>query len=270
MEPHFYAHSENKAEKWHLLRDHLQGVGNLARHFAEKSCSALSDAAYWAGLLHDLGKYRDEFQAYLRNEREGSVDTHHAVYGAALAFHRGWCGPAFAVAGHHAGLHDFDQLEALVEDKKYQAAERLPMIVGRFEKEISAIVEQISEPEFAINNPHGAEFYIRLLFSVLVDADFLDTEAHYNGAPRKSVGLAPSELLQRLVAEKESKSQTGELNAIRNRIFQQCLDKATEPLRFFSLTVPTGGGKTLSGMAFALAHAAQHKLRRVIVVIPYL
>jgi CRISPR-associated endonuclease/helicase Cas3 len=109
-----------------------------------------------------------------------------------------------------------------------------------------------------------------MLFSALVDADFLDTEAHYTGAMRKSVEFRPAELLQWLIAEKESKSQAGELNAIRNRIFQQCLDKAKESPDFFSLTVPTGGGKTLSAMAFALAHAAQHKLRRVIVVIPYL
>jgi CRISPR-associated endonuclease/helicase Cas3 len=76
-------------------------------------------------MLHDLGKYRDEFQSYLCHEREGSIETHHAVYGAALACQRHWPGLAFAIAGHHAGLHDLSQLKNFVNDAKYKAAERL-------------------------------------------------------------------------------------------------------------------------------------------------
>ena len=105
---------------------------------------------------------------------------------------------------------------------------------------------------------------------MLVDADFLDTEAHYTGMLRQSYELRPDVLMRQLVGEKATKSSAGELNTIRNRIFQQCLDAADLPPGFFSLTVQTGGGKTLSSMAFALRHAEQHGLRRVIVVIPYL
>ncbi|WNV03153.1 CRISPR-associated helicase Cas3' [Candidatus Methylospira mobilis] len=270
MVPVFYAHSGNKTEQWHFLKDHLIAVGSLASHYAERNCPVMQDAAKWAGLLHDLGKYRDEFQQYLRSERDGGVETRHAVYGAALAFQRDWLGPAFAIAGHHAGLYDLNQLQTLVEDPKYRVEERLPLIIERFEKEHSSIPQYISEPEFVNGNPHRAEFYIRILFSMLVDADFIDTESHYTGTLRGAITLAPSELLQRLIDEKAGKSQDGVLNTIRNQIFQQCLDKAAKPQGFFSLTVPTGGGKTLSGMAFALAHAARHTLRRVIVVIPYL
>lgn len=267
----YFAHSANGYGDWHRLADHLAGVAKLGSRFAEQSCSDLKDSAFWTGLLHDLGKYRDEFQAYLRNEREGSVETHHAIYGAALAFQRNWLGPAFAIAGHHAGLHDLNELQTLVEGSTYRTNERIPVLVERFEQELGEIPKQISEPSF-VANEHRAEFYIRMLFSALVDADFLDTEAHFKKTPRASLELQALELLQRLIAEKASKSSEGELNAIRNRIFQQCLDKAQESPGFFSLTVPTGGGKTLSGMAFALAHAAQpqHKLRRIIVVIPYL
>ena len=266
----FLAHTENANGIPHLLRDHLQAVGNLASDFAGQSCPPLSDVAYWAGLLHDLGKYRYEFQEYLGGERDSSAETHHAVYGAALAFQREWLGPAFAIAGHHAGLHDLNQLQLLVDDSKYSTNHRVPIVAERFEKELGAIPAQIAEPAFTINDERSAEFYVRMLFSTLVDADFLDTEAHYTGTLRTSLDLWPNELLQRLTAEKASKSQQGELNGIRNQIFQQCLDKATSPPGFFSLTVPTGGGKTISGMAFALAHAAQNQLRRVIVVIPYL
>ena len=267
----YYAHSANAAGVAHTLKNHLQAVGNLAGYFAGKSCPALSDAAYWAGLLHDLGKYRDEFQQYLRAERDSSAETHHAVYGAALAYQQKWLGPAFAIAGHHAGLHDLNELETLVEGATYRTAERVPLLADRFKTDLGEIPKQITEPPF-VANEHNAEFYIRMLFSTLVDADFLDTEAHYKSAPRPSLELQATELLQRLIAEKESKSNEGKLNAIRNRIFQQCIDKAKDPPGFFSLTVPTGGGKTLAGMAFALAHAAQpqHQLRRIIVVIPYL
>ncbi|MGZ8218404.1 CRISPR-associated endonuclease Cas3'' [Methylomagnum sp.] len=266
----FLAHTENTNGIPHLLRDHLQSVGALARHFATHSNPALKDAAYWSGLLHDLGKYRDEFQQYLRKQRERSNDTHHAVYGAALALAREGFGSAFAIAGHHAGLHDKGDLENLLLGTKYQPEQRVPPLVARFERELGRIPEAISDPAFIDSSPHAIEFYVRILFSLLIDADRLDTEAHGNGFCRLPPRLDAPALLRRLITAKNEKASDGDLNALRNRIFQACLDRASEPPGFFSLTVPTGGGKTLSGMAFALAHAARHNLRRVIVVIPYL
>jgi CRISPR-associated endonuclease/helicase Cas3 len=268
----FLAHSANSKNNTHILRHHLQAVGNLARGFAVKSCPDLHEAAYYAGLLHDLGKYRDEFQQYIAGQLDSSTETHHAVYGAALAFRRNWLGPAFAIAGHHAGLHDLNELQALAEGSTYRTNERVPLLIERFERELEKIPNQIAEPLFAEKSLYSTDFYVRMLFSALVDADFLDTEAHYMNAPRPSFKLQATDLLKRLIVEKESKGREGELNAIRNRIFQQCIDRAKEPPGFFSLTVPTGGGKTLAGMAFALAHAEppEHQLRRIIVVIPYL
>jgi CRISPR-associated endonuclease/helicase Cas3 len=268
---HYWAHTDNPNGKPHLLKDHLREVGKLARKFAKMGNPDLAEAAEWAGLLHDLGKYRNEFQEYLRDERESSAETHHAIYGAALAFQRKWIGPALVIAGHHAGLHDFYQLaEDLKVDAAYHTKERLPLIKERFEAEIFAVAEQVNEPDFIRANRYSAEFYIRMLFSALVDADFLDTEAHYQNATRTTHPFQPDALLQRLIAEKETKSQKGELNALRNRIFQQCVEKAQDAPGFYSLTVPTGGGKTFAAMAFALAHAERYDLRRVIVVIPYL
>lgn len=266
----YLAHTENAFGAPHLLREHLDFVGKLARHFSETACPALSGLAEWAGRLHDLGKYRDEFQAYLRNQRDSSIETHHAVYGAVAAFQRESYGLAFAIAGHHAGLHDLNDLQELLCGSKYRAVERVPHLLGRFERELGVLPERIPDPDFIDASPHSIEFYIRMLFSLLIDADRLDTEAHANSFCRLPITMNAAELLQRLLEEKNRKSSEGELNALRNRIFQICLDSAIGDPGFFSLTVPTGGGKTLSGMAFALAHTARHKLRRVIVVIPYL
>ena len=274
----YYAHTTEtetgeqlSQEHWQPLSKHLRNVADKARQFDESL--GLADAAELAGLLHDLGKYRDSFQEYLSGKRPESVETHHAVYGAALAFKRCWLGPAFAIAGHHAGLHDRGDLQALVRTEKYDAENRLGPLLDRFEKELGKIPDTLTEPEFVNScseDPAVAELYVRMLFSCLVDADFLDTERFRTGRERHPLKLDPALLLGRLQARRDEFDSSGELNQLRNRVFEDCLAKAAEPAGFFSLTVPTGGGKTLSSMVFALEHARRHGMQRVIVVIPYL
>ncbi len=273
----YYAHTAETAtggrlnqEHWQPLSEHLQNVADNAREFAEPL--GFANAAKLAGLLHDLGKYSEAFQEYLAGERPRSVETHHAVYGAALAFNREWLGPAFAVAGHHAGLHNVSDLQEFVCGEKYDAMNRLSPLVKQFEEELGKVPAELVEPEFA--NPEKdkavTEFYVRMLFSCLVDADFLDTEQFSTGRERCPVKLNAPLLLKRLQAHRVKFNSFGELNRLRNRVFEDCLAQAAEPAGFFSLTVPTGGGKTLSGMAFALEHARRHEMERVVVVIPYL
>lgn len=267
----YWAHTKNAEGRPHLLHEHLRGVGDLAEQFASQMNPQLCEPARWAGLLHDLGKYRDEFQEYLRDERESSVETHHAIYGAALTVQERCIGPTLAIAGHHAGLHDLSELaNDLKTDAKYGARGQLPKLRERFEAELGKLPGVIADPSFVKDSKQSLELYVRMLFSALVDADFLDTEAHHTLVPRESFSFQPDELLERIIAEKEAKPRDGELNELRNRIFQQCLKAAEHEPGFFSLTVPTGGGKTLAGMAFALAHTARHSLRRVVVVIPFL
>jgi len=271
-EPKFYAHSleGEPVSKWQKLEEHLLGVAKRAESFAHEF--GASEEARVAGWLHDLGKFREEFQSYLRKEREGGTDTHHAVYGAALAFENGWpC--AFAIAGHHAGLHDRHKLQSLVEDRRYSVDSRLPLLKRRFQDAIGEIPGTLALPPFVEHgNPWSVEFYIRMILSCLVDADYLDTEEHSSGQARSIIRLADiyDTLLDRIVTERNSKPADGLVNQIRRDLFSQCLRKAQMEKGFFSLTAPTGGGKTLSGMAFALAHAKQWDLKRVIVVIPYL
>jgi CRISPR-associated endonuclease/helicase Cas3 len=246
-------------------------VGELAAEFAAQMNREFADCAHWAGLLHDLGKYRKEFQEYLLGNRNSSHETHHAVYGAKLAAAHRKTSLAFAIAGHHAGLHDAERLRELLSDSRYDF-NCLEELERHFETEVVKLDLQFSEPSINPQSQRGKlrfEMFTRMVFSSLVDADFLDTEAHYH-LQRETLDLEPEQLLTELLAERDSKPTGGELNALRNQIFQQCLDAAESPPGFFSLTVPTGGGKTLSGMAFALRHAQLHGLRRVIVVIPYL
>lgn len=257
-------------ERSQPLSDHLLGVGQKAASFGQGFGAA--DEARLAGWLHDMGKFREEFQRYLRQERDGGVDTHHAVYGAALAFARDWPGCAFAAAGHHAGLHDLNQLQALVSDPKYDAAARLPKLEAQLANAVGKLPSSLSCQPFLHEKPLALELYVRMVFSCLVDADFLDTEKDATKRARQTVRLADmvEQLLNRVLAERSSKPTEGQVNRVRHAIFEQCLRKGEQHPGFFSLTVPTGGGKTLSSMAFALAHAKRWNLEHVIVVIPYL
>jgi len=245
----YLAHTENLEGKVDFLKDHLLRVATKAEKFA-KVFGGDSEAKV-AGLLHDLGKFRDEFQSYLRNERESSVDTHHAVYGAAHSYFNTNIASSFAIAGHHSGLHNCRDLESLIFDKKYDSQNRIPSLIGKFNKFIGEIPNKVDSPSFFISNTLTAEFYIRMLFSCLVDADYLDTDEHFTGIIREPLDLKIryDYLLGRLQEERSHKSKDGLINQTRNQIYELCLEKCNLPQGFFTLTVPTGGGKTLSSMA---------------------
>jgi len=255
-------------EGWQPLAVHLRNVAKLAKQFA--ALLGLAAEAELAGLLHDLGKYRDEFQAYLRGERGGSIETQHAIFGAAWAMERS-IASTLPVAGHHAGLHDCGDLPAMLSKPALQIAQTVPKLIARLESELGPLPPPPPLPAW-VNNELSAEFYTRLIFSCLVDADRLDT-ACWPETPAADRVLETDHLLRQIHAERERKTAANPgspLASLRNRIFSTGIERAALPPGFFSLTVPTGGGKTLTSMAFALAHAKAHGLRRVIVVIPYL
>ncbi len=180
----YYAHTavgsdgtpDRNPANWQLLSTHLLNVAKLAERFAEPL--DLAAVAWLAGLLHDLGKYRAEFQQYLRNERKAGSDTHHAIYGAAHAFTSEWLPQAFAIAGHHAGLPDQHDLQNTVQGEKYDAVERakglftlLKSEVGELPRGVSKLLGEAIQRE----DVHCLEFATRMVFSALVDADRLDS-----------------------------------------------------------------------------------------------
>lgn len=267
----------------HDLLEHLSSVGTLAAVFAEQYGSGW---ARLAGRWHDLGKYRPRFQRYIRLASGFEADAHikgeagkapHSTAGAMLATDRfGSAGRvlAYLIAGHHAGLADwFGGLEVRLgnadsRDELNEAlAENPPaelLDAGGFKPDLRAIP----------GGKNGFALWVRMLFSALVDADFLDTERYMDPAKfaRRNQWPALSELAPLFDAHMvklTTDAPPTPVNALRADILRQCREKAVAAPGLFSLTVPTGGGKTLSGMAFALAHAQVHGKRRVIHVIPY-
>ncbi|RMH46304.1 MAG: CRISPR-associated helicase Cas3' [Alphaproteobacteria bacterium] len=273
-----FAHSVdgNPEHDWEPLTDHLCAVGTSASCFALPFGAA--EVARAAGLLHDLGKAKPAFQAYLRGNRPSEP---HSGEGARFAAERfGGLGKliSYAIAGHHAGLpngtgraqgrpatplHDrIRQAEALELPRGIE----LPALEGP-----PAPLAGLAMDDQANFRLH---FFTRMLFSALVDADFLETEAFYDrveGRPRERGWSGSLEELRRaLDAHLAAFGQaTTPINAERARILSHVRAGAKRAPGLFSLTVPTGGGKTLTSLAFALDHAIAHGLTRVIHVIPY-
>lgn len=250
------------------LRAHLLNVANLAAVFAKPF--GLAAEAKHAGILHDLGKYRRAFQDYLAGNHVKDAKTWHAADGAKIAARENAIMQAFAVAGHHAGLHDLADIQERIRNDQPIV---LSDLVRLFEQDIGAITAYSvanKNIQNTLENKLIGECAIRMLFSALVDADRLDA-AFWPERPPEAHGLDADVLLNKIKQAVVDRQRLGNaMQDSRNFVFNTCLDAGAQSQGFFSLNVPTGGGKTLASMAFALAHARRHGLRRVIVVIPYL
>lgn len=277
----YYAHTAETAEgkrlpessgKWQLLADHLRNVANLAATFAAPF--GASQEAYLAGLLHDLGKYRDEFQSYLRGERASSAETQHAIYGSAV-LHSKSESLANLIAGHHAGLFDWAAIEPKLRALRIEQRESLQTCLSRFQHDVSTAPPSVAPK--TTSSFEQSELRTRLLLSALVDADRLDTESHSQTSLGRPAVRQPqpqlTRLLERLLvhlANFPAPASPKSLAGYRTQITNRC---ASAALQFspgvFSLTVPTGGAKTLASARFALEHAIEHGFERVIYVIPF-
>ena len=254
------------------LQEHIENVGERAARFA--AAFGAAEHGRQAGLLHDIGKYSPKGQKRQRDpEHTAKVD--HSSAGAQEAFRRKDPMAAFAVAGHHGGLPDRGGKSA-ADDGTLFARLNKTLSGG---DDPSAWKQEIvlngapSMPEWAEKCRDGRvqAMYTRMLFSCLVDADFLDTENALQGPQPRGGYASLGELLQKLQSHVAPwlKEPKNELCAKRSDILRRCLQGGEEEKGLFTLTVPTGGGKTVSSLAFALTHAVRHGMKRVVYVIPY-
>jgi CRISPR-associated endonuclease/helicase Cas3 len=298
------AHAGSGGAAHHRLDEHLEAVAQLAaRHLHHDP--AARELARLAGLWHDLGKYRRGFQTYIRlvadahiqSELPANRDKSHSGAGAlwaeqTLVSKLGREGRMvsrvlqYVIAGHHAGLDNWESLKGRLagEDAQRELSEALD--AGPASDLLSPVgtlprLPQLPIPPSMVEEiPGRFALWVRMLFSALVDADFLDTEAFMNPdatQARQVDVLAMTALLaafdgymaRKAEAVQASGQADSPVNQRRAEVLAACRAKAAGAPGTYTLTVPTGGGKTLASLAFALTHAAQHAKRRVVMVIPY-
>lgn len=293
MKDELIAHvRQNDDSTWaapHNLSAHLEGTAKRAEVYTAKFNSG--DWGKAAGLAHDAGKGRFAWQRYLQLKSGYGYDEEahlegkrgklpHAIHGAKLVenlFGKGFGRfLAYCIAGHHAGLPNWSGSEGTGRGSlQFQQSQ-----VRDMETIDSHIVDNIRlakptyHPPWIFDKGIDVSLWIRMLYSSLVDADFLDTEAYMNKDQAASRGAycTISELLDRYnqkIKQFDETSEDTKVNEIRRLIRTKCVQMANDEQGIFSLSVPTGGGKTLSSLAFALEHAKKHNLDRIIYVIPY-
>lgn len=263
-------HTAEDGRKQRLL-DHLKGTSELAGKFAK-----VFGAEEWgkmAGLYHDVGKYSQGFQdRILKN----GVRVDHSTAGALLMKKiKNGC-LSLCIASHHSGLLNMGSRISLEDEGTLQ---------GRLKKKLTgkldytAYRQELPEPQQLTTNPKflypqdgfAPSFFVRMLFSCLVDADFLDTEQFVSDGAVQRGGFASIQVLHEAFFDyyRQFNHPVTPINMKRHEIYSQCLAAAEKKPGMFSLTVPTGGGKTLSSLAFALQHAVKYQKQRIIYVIPY-
>lgn len=264
----YIAHSANRFGVEQSLKQHSEGVADMIRSFALDNTYA--EMYTYCGLLHDIGKYSHGFQQYIKSDGEKEP---HAKWGAFYAKINNLVNIAFPIYGHHAGLPNKD---AMIETLNLceQEKEKWESIIQAI-KDDDAIVHVCNNTPFnKIGSIGQKELFVRMLYSSLVDADSLDTERHFQKEQydlRSNVSLDVDNLLCALNNRLNSFNQSTPLNKLRTdvRLYAQSLAK--KPQGCYSMTLPTGMGKTLCSLNWALHHAKVHpNIKRIIIVLPFI
>lgn len=261
--------------------EHQNGVAEMASIFTGQF--GLPSWGYTLGLLHDKGKERLAFQQYIRlvnglptNDKSTYTDHQHAFIGGILAKELMGIGAinllSNQIISHHTGLHDYMDVETILQDKKIpKEIEKNNITINK-----SALLKELQESSFSRLKVDTKHFHhlSRILFSCLVDADRLDTERFMNitSWKRRECSSKIEDLLYKLEAyilRLQQNATKTEVNHIRKKVQEQCYTSSSGTKGFYSLTVPTGGGKTLSSLLWAMKHAVTHSMNRIIIAIPY-
>lgn len=270
----YYGRTDGNIDKsnWQTVIEHLQSVAELSANFAKKFKS--EELAYMIGLLHDIGKYSDEFQKRLENK---NIRVDHSTAGAKLAndnYKALGLIAAYAIAGHHAGIPDFGTV-ANCSSLECRLKNSIIPEYGGYKEDIKKLPSLINfKIPFKRFDGFSRAFYIRMLFSCLVDADSLDAEqasgdlnSQYRGLVYDMADMESK--LAEYIKFKTKDVPKSKINEYRKLILETCIKKAERAPGLYSLTVPTGGGKTLSSLSFAMHHAVKNNMDRIIYVIPY-
>lgn len=281
-QPEYFAHSGNGVGQMHRLSAHLQSVAKLTGEaVGEWPFAAETEMA---ALLHDVGKYGDLFQRRLKGEESG---LDHWSQGAWLACveHKS-VAAALAIQGHHIGLQSLAKLRRVMPN--LQTVCSYPDVLRLSEGDLSVLKMRFTQDglsvpaldkKLKIVQQLDAMLDVRRLFSALVDADFLDTEAHFEGnssgkhyrpTPPRLQPDAALAILETHITKLKIGTETHPMQSVRDALFETCVERAADRKALYTLTAPTGSGKTLAMLAYALKHAATHGLQRVVMVIPYL
>ncbi|WP_345466026.1 CRISPR-associated endonuclease Cas3'' [Deinococcus carri] len=294
----YMGHSPSRENsEWQTLRDHVEGVTRRLEHHVRYltlpgNVPELRPYARLTGYLHDLGKYRGDFQKYRlgwnpqtrQPQQFGEKAVPHSDAGAKVmsvrmdADREAGNELPLVIANHHGRLRDVDALETRLAETDPDevfallelAGDEFPELIDLYNADLPAL--PLADTERA--------FLIRFLLGALVDADRLDTEEHGSPGKAKLRECHAAEqdemalLFSRLQAEQDRKAAEDArhpqpINALRREMYAQALERAVLPPGFFRLTLPTGGGKTLTSLAFALEHARVHGLRRVVYAVPF-
>lgn len=277
----YYAHSieGDDKSKWQKLADHLTNTANLAFELGRDA--GVSDLARVAGQLHDIGKYSQAFQRRLEGSKN-RVD--HATAGAKEILSIFKSKPfndfaellSYCIAGHHSGLPDHGSIidvegdSSLIARREKKKLEDYSAYKAEIDTAALTFQPRLIKP---INGHCGfsVSFLTRMVFSTLVDADWLETETYINGGKKPRGGYDSIETLCQRFNQylKKFENPVGAINQKRTETLKACIKKSNEKQGIFTLTVPTGGGKTLASMAFALNHAVKHGLKHIIYIIPF-
>lgn len=261
-------------ERIQTIKEHLEGTAKLSGEFAEKF--GKQDWGYCCGMLHDIGKYSIDFQKRIFGENNYRVD--HSTAGARVCLEKGgkYSFLEYCIAGHHAGLpnygNNYDEstdstlsgrrLKKLSDYQAYQTEIEVPAI-----NSMPIDLKRTVNPDFSLS------VFMRMIYSCLVDADFLDTEAFMKeGKQGRNSGENIEILFKKLenyISGWLKNQDIDTVNGRRTEILKNCLEMGKTEKGLFRLTVPTGGGKTVASLAFALRHALENKMDRIIYVIPY-
>ncbi len=276
----FFAHTPAKGStNWHGLQEHTEAVANLAAEFGIPL--SMVDACRLVGLLHDIGKAQPAFQRYLKDCSHGfkGHGANHKTMGAFLASLYDKTGvSSLIIQGHHSGLQNkVDTANAIREvGKSDQAAPSQSLVGADYQEAITEGANQVTA--FAKKNAAdrlAIEFMTRMIFSCLVDADGLDTETHFDPKQAGQRSKVPADFKLLWSAFRQNQDQLmananrNDVFDVRKQVYDECVEAGSQRTGVYSLTVPTGCGKTRSSMAFALNHAIAHGHKHIIYAIPY-